>query len=95
MTDLDLKKANELIKLIEKTEEALENLRDWRSKSTMNSDPKEYKDCNYNLFMSEYDDGSGLKVFLSRYFGNTDLLCVIIDTLQTQVEGFKKAFREL
>ena len=56
---------------------------------------KYFYDSVYNLSISENSDGSGVRSVLNRSYGNLELLTVIANTLQKQLDEFKKMFDEL
>ena len=89
-----LEKANELELLISITEKELKALHLLRKKREV-KDEKHYNDGQYYLTITEYDDGSGHKGKLNRYYGNAELLDVIITTLEKQLKEFEIMFQEL
>jgi len=57
------------------------------------------QDDNYNLYISRYYKDTvnriNYRINLSRHFGNTAILKLIKDELESQLESFKKDFDEL
>jgi len=91
-----LKRGNELVKIIKTTEEGIIQIEKLISKQR---DFKEkdrcYDDCNYSLSISEHSDGSGVNAKLYRYQGNAELINVILSTLKTQLLRFQKELESL
>lgn len=88
-----LEESQELLKLINITEKAIEELRKFTPK---NRDKESiYDDKSYWLSISEHTDGSGIKASLYRYYGNERLLKVIINELEMQLDEFKDLFSKL
>lgn len=94
MTVEQIEKGNELQELITKTESQLKGLYGLKEKRNP-KDKRHFNDGQFFLSISEYYDGSGAKAELNRYYGNAELLDVIIETLEKQVAQFKKLFKEL
>ena len=94
MTKEQIKDGKELLELIGTTENALKRLKAVPVKDEKLRDNK-FDDGVYSFFIGEYSDGSGFGNHLDRYKGNFELLNVIIDTLETQLKEFQKAFDEL
>ena len=96
MNEQQLKTGQALLKLIQKTEDALNILNPWVNNSSLNIGGDEYeKDNHYNLFIGAYSDGSGTRLDLSRYMGNTALLELIQAELERQLAKFKQDFANL
>ena len=89
-----LEKANELEQLISITGKELKALHLLKKKREV-KDKKHYNDGQYWLAISEHNDGSGHKAKLNRYYGNAELLDVIITTLEKQLKEFEIMFQEL
>lgn len=92
MTKEDLKYGNELEKLISITEKAVKNLKKWIDKSNKKNFGATLVDNNYYFYISEHKDGSGCNIDLSRYYGNTELMTVILDTLESQLATYNRMF---
>ena len=88
-----LKRGRELKVLIEQTEEALNSLAKFQTKTRL--DGKFYEDGIYNLSISEHSDGSGKRADLCRYCGNEKLLKVIVEELEIQLKDFYDKFETL
>ena len=96
MNEQQLKTGQAILKLIQKTEEALNNLNSWVDTASPSVGGDEYeKDNHYNLFIGAYKDGSGIRLDLSRYMGNTALLELIQAELERQLAKFKQDFANL
>ena len=88
--------ATELQKLIVQTGDALNVVRSWVDS------PKEFvgsvfseRAGHYSLCICEHKDGSGMRVDLARYTGNTEVLKAVERVLEEQLERYKKEFEEL
>lgn len=93
MTCEKLATANDLLELINRTSKAIESIKLWISDSKKESVGGAYgRDKNYNLCISMHTDGSGNRVDLSRYLGNTKLLSVILTELESQLKAYQKDF---
>ena len=88
-----LKEGQELTELLKTTNKALQTLKE--IKNYKPKDGKKYEDGLYNFCISEHRDGSGWRAELSRYFGNSRLLKVIIDELESQVTELQEKFEKL
>ncbi len=96
MNEQQLKTGKAILTLIQKTEEALNNLNSWIDTASPSVGGDEYeKDNHYNLFIGAYDDRSGKRLDLSRYMGNTALLELIQAELERQLAKFKQDFANL
>lgn len=95
MTKEKLKQLNELEEIIETTEKGLENLYEIRKSKRTEKENQHYDDLLYTLCISKYSDGSGGSAKLSRYEGNSELLDVIIETLEKQLAKFQNEFDSL
>ncbi|WP_064199093.1 hypothetical protein [Brevibacillus brevis] len=93
MTHDQLKEGQELLHLIEATEEAIKNLKG--IEPAKRDYERKYDDGLYWLAISEQRDGSGKRADLRRYYGNERLLKVITDELERQLSEFKAAFQTL
>jgi hypothetical protein len=93
MNNAQLKKGNELLKLIEITKAALIELIELQPEKR--SKEADLDDCLYNLHISKHRDGSGVRADLCRYYGNQSLLNVIIKELERQLAEFEDMFAEL
>lgn len=89
------KEGQELLKLIESTEKALENLKGLKPSADSTSSRNIYYDGMYWLSISQHKDGSGVRGDLTRNFGNKQLLDVILIELERQLEEFKSKFESL
>ncbi len=97
MTKEKIELAREILRLVETTRNGL----DWANKHL--ADCKKSvscvggltMDCHYFLTISQYGDGSGSKLELDRYNGNTKLLTVIRDELKRQLAEFEQQFEAL
>lgn len=90
------KTGGELLKIIETTEKGLSGLVLLKKKRRNVKEDRSYDDGQYSLSIGEYSDGSGeTSARFNRYYGNAELLDIIIKTLETQLERFKKEFNEL
>jgi len=94
MTDDKLEKAKELKVLIDATRGATESLENWQDSSQRGHGARKI-DENYNLVICKHGDGSGAKLNLTRYYGNTRLLEVIRKELEAQLDEFEKEYAEL
>jgi len=83
MTNEQLKRGQELSQLIKTTKEAINNLKGIKPSKTYGG--VYYADGIYNFTVCEHRDGSGKKADLSRYYGNENLLKVIIEELEVQL----------
>lgn len=95
-----LEKANLLLETIDRTEEALTNLRKLESatnkKMQDRGEPENFLDDGlFTLHIGEHSDMSGHSADLVRYGGNVRLLSAMIHELEIQLEIFKKQFEEL
>lgn len=88
-----LKEGQELLKLIESTEKAIDELKKLTPEDRLNE--AIYDDKLYWLSISKHKDGSGVNADLYRYYGNARLLKVIKDELEKQLEEFKDLFSKL
>lgn len=95
MTDEQFKEAEELRKLMEPTRKALEAIENWQASSMRSNGSVMRIDNNYNVVISEFGDGSGKKLVLHRYYGNTRLLEVIRKELEAQLGEFEKEYAEI
>ena len=98
MTEQQLKTGKAILDLIKVTEKALEDLDKWMVKSAdkISCGGEDYEqDFNYNLCISEHNDGSGPRLNLYRYVGNTALLGVIKEELERQLAKYKTDFAAL
>ena len=96
MNEQQLKTGQAILKLIQKTEDALNILKPWIQDASLSVGGDEYeKDNHYNLSIGTYKDGSGDRLDLSRYMGNTALLEVIQAALERQLAQFKQDFANL
>ena len=98
MTNDDLKKALFMERLINATEDGLKKIQNWILNFELNANTggiPGYNDNNYNLCICKYSDGSGPKIDLCRYMGNTEILQLIEKALEKQLEQFKKDFEEI
>ena len=88
-----LKIGQELLELIEITEEAIKRL---KQLSPENREAQRvYDDKLFWLNISKHKDGSGIQAKLNRYYGNKRLLEVIINELEKQLNEFKTDFSNL
>lgn len=83
MTNEQLKRGQELNQLIKTTKEAISNLKEIKPNKAYGG--IYYADGIYNFTVCEHRDGSGKKADLSRYYGNENLLKVIIEELEVQL----------
>ena len=83
MTNEQLKRGQELNQLIKITKEAINNLKVIKPSKIHGG--IYYADGIYNFTVCEHRDGSGKKADLSRYYGNENLLKVIIEELEVQL----------
>ena len=84
--------------LIKITEKACDVINSWITESyelSTGTGGSYKRDCNYSLCVSEHQDGSGKRLDLSRYYGNTLLLSVIKKELDRQLEEFKRDFDKM
>lgn len=95
MTVDKVKKAQELLTLIDTTEKALVGLKEIRKQTRKNKEYRNYDDGLYSLNIGEYKDGSGKNAELGRYMGNAKLINIIIDEVERQLQAFKSEFEEL
>ena len=93
MTSEQLKEGQELKNLIEITENALNSLKEIKPEER--STQKIHDDKVFNLYICEYNDGSGIYADLARYSGNAALLEVIKKELERQLNDFKSQFETL
>jgi len=93
MTKDKLVLAKDLSELIDNTKKALQAVNNWIEKSKKLSTGCAYNiDYNYFFNISEHSDGSGDKVCLTRYFGNTEILKIIRDKVAEQLEKYESDF---
>jgi|SRR6056297_928402 len=98
-----LKTGNEIIELIDTTKQAIKELdlyiKDSEEWSKHDESYTYKQDDNYNLYISRYYKDTvnriNYRINLSRHFGNTAILKLIKDELESQLESFKKDFDEL
>lgn len=92
-----LEKAKELEELIRTTGNGIESLKKGRAKvlEEKRFDDKHYEDEIYNLTVCKESDGSGFNAKLTRYFGNLELLDMIIEKLEEQLAFFEAEFEKL
>lgn len=96
MDDEKLAVVNDLSKLIKTTKKAVEDLQKVKKASTKESVGGHYgRDFNYSLYICECGDGSGFKINLSRYLGNTKLLDVIFNELEKQLLEYESEYKKL
>jgi hypothetical protein len=89
-----LEKGKELTEIIKTTTKALAQLKDLQKFE--NLDSRHYNDNgSYNLHIGLYTDGSGINAELCRYFGNKELINVIIETVEKQLLEFEEMFKNL
>lgn len=89
-----LEQGNELSKIIKITEDGLYKLKEIQSKRDGKHKLNDFDDGQYNLVIGEYKDGSSSAI-LSRYMGNTELVDVIIETLEDQLTRYRTQFESL
>jgi len=96
MNERQLKTGQAILKLIQKTEDALNILNPWIQDASLSVGGDDYeKDNHYHLSIGAYKDGSGAHLDLSRYMGNTALLELIQAELERQLAKFKQDFDNL
>lgn len=81
-------------KLIEQTEKGLNNLKKIQQiyLSKPSKDAVYKNDGHYHFYIGLYRDGSGDGADLARYYGNEELLVVIIKMLEKQLITYKAEF---
>lgn len=95
MTQEKFEQATELLEIIKITESQIKNLYKFRDSKREDREDRHYDDGLYNLCISRFSDGSGGIAELTRYQGNSELLDVIIETLQKQLKEFKEEFERI
>lgn len=86
-----LRKANDLVKLIEVTSKAFYDISQHIESI---EEQTEYSDI-YNLTISEFSDNSGKRVDLDRHEGNLKILKVVKEELKKQLEEYSTEFTNL
>ncbi|KAA9007293.1 hypothetical protein F4V43_02055 [Paenibacillus spiritus] len=90
-----LQQGEELLELIKTTQEGIKVLKKLYEERRENRNQAALDDGLYSLSISKFRDGSGTNADLSRYFGNWELLNVIIQTLERQLKEFEAKFESL
>jgi len=97
MTIEGAKLGHELVQLIDIQKQAIKDLGEvlLNVSKEDRDDQRILDDKCYQLSLSQYDDGSGWALNLSRYFGNTALLDAIMIQMKKELKSLEDKLKEL